>query len=351
MSLRASLSPKDSESTAGQKRALFTTLVFTTLVIALVGCANGVLSTPRWAWAAEAEKAVTDTPGSGSTEVGTKGEVTIDVDSLLQGEQEPNFSAKLIKTLNLDKLLRGKSVLTGPDEQPLSLEELLAQKLQRLAAKDGEGDLAAKGDSTAGSATGNKTDVSALAREGAQSAEGVAVDNPGDSANSVPANIADQDSSHLDAADTFDIDPEAAADLEAQGEETALFKTLLYDTGILDINDTYVEYVDGFLASEAPEQGAALWAGSDATFDGFLGYFIGHNPGDFTPVLSLQIGDPITVYDRYGDERTYHVVDTFVVPNTSRFIDIEERLFGYGESIALQTCLDDNQNFLIVVAA
>lgn len=278
-----------------------------------------------------------------SSEVGRSGNVLIDLEGLRTVEKKLHFNAHLIKVLGLDKLLARGTVLVDSDDQNVSFDDLLKQKLQRLGTQQDSELVSATDDSTAlsgsdevGDEIGDKAGAEA-GNEAAAPLERTAEEGDG-------------------VQDTWGVDVETSSEVAASSETEAQeamppYKAQLYDTGILDINDTYVEYVDSFLAAEAPEEGAALWAGSDAVEDGFLGYFIGHNPGDFTPVLSLTIGDPITVYDRFGDERIYYVVDTFIVPNTSRFIDIEERLYGYGESIALQTCLDDNENFLVVVAA
>lgn len=270
---------------------------------------------------------------SEAPEVGRGGEVEISYESLSDENRKPAVRVKLIKTLGLDKLLMKGSLLTASEDQVLFLDDLLAQKLKRLEAA-------------------SSSVASASTNERSESSPGSGADPADMNALSTSETEGEREAPSHAASETPAPPSEADALTEIESQEALpVYKTQLYDTGILDINDTYVEYVDGFLAEEAPEEGAALWAGSDATEDGFLGYFIGHNPGDFTPVLSLTLGDPITVYDRFGDERTYYVVDTFIVPNTSRFMDIEDRLFGYGESIALQTCLDDNQNFLVVVAA
>lgn len=298
-----------------------------------VGCLDG-------AFASDTEPVTTTTQphsntesGEVSTQVGRKGDVVIDLAAVETSGQKQYLSESIIKKLGLEKLLLRGVVPEDSDGKKMSLDELLRQKLQRLEAR-GKASAIEEGVSPAESS--ERTEVS-----GASDDTAAAADESG---------VSEAEASEASSETLTEIETVPPDEFETQ-EAMPPYKEQLYDTGILDINDTYVEYVDSFLASEAPEEGAALWAGSDAVDDGFLGYFIGHNPGDFTPVLSLTIGDPITVYDRFGDERTYHVVDTFIVPNTSRFIDIEERLFGYGESIALQTCLDDNQNFLVVVAA
>jgi hypothetical protein len=37
-------------------------------------------------------------------------------------------------------------------------------------------------------------------------------------------------------------------------------------------------------------------------------YFVGHNPGVFTPLMSMSIGDIITWYDRYGAAHRMRIV-------------------------------------------
>lgn len=295
------------------------------------GCSDGAFASDTEPVATAIQPHSNTESGEASTQVGRKGDVVIDLAAVETSGQKPHLNENLIKKLGLEKLLLRGVVPEDVDGNNVSLDELLRQKLQRLEAR-GKIPAIEKG---------------ALPADDSERAE---ASDAADDAAAGESGASEAEAAEASSETLTEIETVLPDELEAQ-EAMPPYKEQLYDTGILDINDTYVEYVDSFLASEAPEEGAALWAGSDAVDDGFLGYFIGHNPGDFTPVLSLTIGDPITVYDRFGDERTYHVVDTFIVPNTSRFIDIEDRLFGYGESIALQTCLDDNQNFLVVVAA
>jgi len=98
-----------------------------------------------------------------------------------------------------------------------------------------------------------------------------------------------------------------------------------------------------------PDYGAGVWRGSDSTTDGSWGYFVGHNPGSFWPAASIGIGGEIVVNDGNGDSRTYHVVDAFVVPVGSTWSDVSGAVCSYGESVALQTCVDGG--YRIVVAA
>lgn len=118
----------------------------------------------------------------------------------------------------------------------------------------------------------------------------------------------------------------------------------------ISIKGDVVPYVDSFESASAPVHGAGLWMGTDNVDDGTWGYFIGHNPGDFTAVMSLVEGDEITVKDSNGNSRTYHVIDAFTVPDTTYWEDIQGHVNGYGESVIVQTCCGDNENYRIVVA-
>ena len=118
----------------------------------------------------------------------------------------------------------------------------------------------------------------------------------------------------------------------------------------IDVNGDIVTYVPSYESASAPASGAGLWMGSDSTTDGSWGYFIGHNPGDFTCVMTLKNGDPVTVCDSDGNTRTYSVVDEFIVPDDTYWEDIQSRVTDYGESIILQTCCGDNAHYRVVIA-
>lgn len=120
--------------------------------------------------------------------------------------------------------------------------------------------------------------------------------------------------------------------------------------GTINVNGDIVGYIPSFEAASAPSSGAGLWMGSDSTNDGSWGYFIGHNPGDFTCVMTLKNGDPVTVCDSEGKSRTYHVVDEFIVPDDTYWEDIQTRVTNYGESVILQTCCGDNAHYRVVIA-
>lgn len=117
----------------------------------------------------------------------------------------------------------------------------------------------------------------------------------------------------------------------------------------LTIGDTTIPYRD-VRGGTTPATGAGLWLGSDATTDGSWGYFIGHNPGSFTPVRTLKRGDTIMLVDSQGAARDYRVHTVFTIEITATWKAIAPRVTGFGESIVLQTCTGDGKTNTIVVA-
>ena len=138
-------------------------------------------------------------------------------------------------------------------------------------------------------------------------------------------------------------DPIAAVEATSEAAATMEPRTI-------DVNGDVMGYIDSFETASAPSTGAGLWMGSDSTTDGSWGYFIGHNPGSFTRVMTLKNGDPVTVCDSDGNTRTYHVVDEFIVPDDTYWEDIQSRVIQYGESIIVQTCCGDNAHYRVVIA-
>ncbi len=119
-------------------------------------------------------------------------------------------------------------------------------------------------------------------------------------------------------------------------------------TRTITVDGVTMNYTESYGASSAPNSGAGVWKGSDSTTDGSYGYFIGHNPGSFGSAATASNGSKVTVNDSNGDSRTYTVVDSFVVPRGSTWGDISDRVTGHGESVVLQTCVEDG--YKVVVA-
>ncbi len=139
---------------------------------------------------------------------------------------------------------------------------------------------------------------------------------------------------------------EAAGSTAAAGTSSApTAKT----PGTLAIGGAVIPYRD-VRGGTTPATGAGLWLGSDATDDGSWGYFVGHNPGSFAPVRSLKAGDAVTLTDRTGKQRSYHVRSVLTVSAAATWKTVAPLVTGFGESILLQTCTGDGLTNTIVVA-
>lgn len=107
-------------------------------------------------------------------------------------------------------------------------------------------------------------------------------------------------------------------------------------------------------ALEAPATGAGTWIGTGAVDDQLPTHFIGHNPGDFSGVMGITVGTPITVVDSNGQSKTYTVYEVLDVADDginandpsddtwARVID------AGGERISLQTCITDTINRIVL---
>lgn len=116
----------------------------------------------------------------------------------------------------------------------------------------------------------------------------------------------------------------------------------------ITIDGVAMDYVDSYGTSSAPSNDAGIWRGSDSTTDGSFGYFIGHDYTDFCAVADLDAGSSVSVTDGDGNTRDYEVVDSFTVPRGTHWSEVADRVTCYGESIAMQTCVEGG--YRIVVA-
>ncbi|WP_180708260.1 sortase domain-containing protein [Enterococcus canintestini] len=107
-------------------------------------------------------------------------------------------------------------------------------------------------------------------------------------------------------------------------------------------------------ADTAPMSGCGTWTGTGAVDDNSPTHFIGHNPGDFSSVMSLSIGDSIQVTDDNGHRKTYVVYEVLNVnddgtnadnPNDDTWSRVIE---AGGERISLQTCISDTVNRIVL---
>lgn len=104
---------------------------------------------------------------------------------------------------------------------------------------------------------------------------------------------------------------------------------------------------------------AATWGGNpiQSGTDNQNTHFIGHNPGVFSPILSLGNGSAITVTDSAGNATTYIVNGLIQVDDSGRDIHSGQDNWdqitsaGGGERITLQTCITDSINLIVFAQA
>lgn len=146
---------------------------------------------------------------------------------------------------------------------------------------------------------------------------------------------------------------ETAATTNQETETTTITNEespVVTETSVLKFAGGTVPFGQSNGASAAPGSGAGTWMGSGSVSDGALTHFIGHNPGDFAGVMSLDVGATITVVDASGASRTYTVYEVLDVTdegynNRNLQDDVLPRmLYDGGERISLQTCISDTVN-------
>ncbi|MFC4770434.1 class F sortase [Enterococcus hermanniensis] len=127
----------------------------------------------------------------------------------------------------------------------------------------------------------------------------------------------------------------------------------------LKINDQFISYTNagqgnGQAIIDADHNQVATWGGASVQSgeDGSNTHFIGHNPGIFSVLFSLNTGSVIEVSDA-NNNMTQYTVNQIVTVNDSatgtdgvNYWDQITSTDG-GERITLQTCIDDNYNLII----
>lgn len=143
--------------------------------------------------------------------------------------------------------------------------------------------------------------------------------------------------------------PADAPAMEQPVNEADQVSDKLYN--VIYYNGEFVPFVQGTSDdTTAPRDTASTWFGNGSVTDSDHSYFIGHNPGVFTGVMDLQIGDEIVVWDYAGNSRSYYVYDAIIIPNASNYYVFQNRLTPTGESITLQTCCGDDVTVRCVMA-
>lgn len=118
-------------------------------------------------------------------------------------------------------------------------------------------------------------------------------------------------------------------------------------------NEYKVPLIDCQDAAEAPFNNmAGFWSGNGSTTDNLPTHIIGHNPGIFSFVVNIQVGNTLTLIDRDGLKRQYTVYAVMEVNDDALdrngVTQWDSIIDQPGESISLQTCIDDYWNKMIL---
>lgn len=150
----------------------------------------------------------------------------------------------------------------------------------------------------------------------------------------------------------------------ASGEATMNPVSSEQEPNILVINGIKIPYQNGGQGSgqaiidSNPNGSASTWGGVpiQSGDDGANTHFIGHNPGVFSVLFSVGVGQSISVNDSNGKTTTYSInnilhLDDFGHDLTTG-IDYWDQTVGTagGERIALQTCISDTENLMVLAA-
>lgn len=106
-------------------------------------------------------------------------------------------------------------------------------------------------------------------------------------------------------------------------------------------------------AAAAPKGNkAGYWRGNGKVNDKKSTHIIGHNPGSFAGMFKLKKGSTIKVVDSDGKTRNYKVYSILTVNDNvygKNGKDYWSTIFNQkGESISLQTCINDYWNLIVL---
>jgi hypothetical protein len=106
-------------------------------------------------------------------------------------------------------------------------------------------------------------------------------------------------------------------------------------------------------AGSAPTSGSAgYWIGDGNTTDGALSYLIGHNNGSFACLFGLGVGSSFQVIDGNANARTYTIYNVLEVNDEGydrSGNDVYNQITATaGETVNLQTCIDDTWNLVVM---
>ncbi|WP_172206983.1 sortase domain-containing protein [Lactococcus hodotermopsidis] len=129
------------------------------------------------------------------------------------------------------------------------------------------------------------------------------------------------------------------------------------------IRGKYYDYKDGGLAkgqeliNDNPATICSTWGGVTVNnvADKRSTHFIGHNPGLFSILPTMTLGEKITVYDYKGQEREYKVSKIVKIDDNAFSVKAPKKDYwptivqpGKREQVVFETCLDKTTNLLVI---
>lgn len=150
------------------------------------------------------------------------------------------------------------------------------------------------------------------------------------------------------------------------GEDESMKKSVSFENepNILVIYGIKIPYQNGGQGSgqavidSDPNGCVSTWGGAPTQSgdDGVNTHFIGHNPGIFSVLFSVGIGQSLSVNDSSGKSTTYTVDNILHLDDYGHDlvtgIDYWDQTVGTsgGERITLQTCISDTENLFVLAS-
>lgn len=136
----------------------------------------------------------------------------------------------------------------------------------------------------------------------------------------------------------------------------------MYAPMTLTMNGTVIPYQNGgqesgqSIIDANPNGVASTWGGAPVQSgeDGLNTHFIGHNPGIFSAMFSLNIGSELVVTDATGTATTYTVQSLLQLDDYGNEVGTGTNYFdfvtgtGGGERISLQSCINNDTNLFAI---
>lgn len=163
--------------------------------------------------------------------------------------------------------------------------------------------------------------------------------------------------------ESFNEKASVSTTTQAENESSTATQTVSQQAMQLKINGQLIPYTNagqenGQAIIDSNPNKVATWGGepTQSRTDNANTHFIGHNPGIFNILFSLQPGAVISVTDATGTTSDYHITQIITVDDSGYAADGTDYWdqitgTGGGERITLQTCINDDDNLIVFANA